>query len=161
MLLESEEECKKAEDLIASFPPDNVELIASHKFCNILLNRMVHDIEHLTAESLLSETEAEEMLDHIQQQLFALNGCEAHEHPGELPIEEKPNVDDAAFSTVFEGSEVLDESSALNLETGRAKPRSRASDRSNFFSAAELELTEQAMLMESGANGRKSRSDEL
>lgn len=85
VLGESDEECRLATELLESFPKESLQLIISHKFNSILLNRSVTYIEALTESHVIKDTEAETFLEDIQEELFANESCSAAEHPGELP----------------------------------------------------------------------------
>ena len=61
-----------------------VEVAVSHKFCMILLNQSVQDVEGLVKIGLLKESEAEHMVEHIEHDLEGVLSCDMKDHPGEL-----------------------------------------------------------------------------
>ena len=88
VLNESEDESRKATEHLDSHPADDVEVVVSHKFCDILLNKMVQSVEHLSNSRLMKETEAHAFLEAIQDEMFENDACAESEHPGELPEED-------------------------------------------------------------------------
>lgn len=86
VLTESKLQCKQATALIQSYPQDQVEKIVSHKFCTILLTGAAQRVEDFTNAGMLKNTEAEEFLVEIQDQLFHIDTCKAYDHPGERPL---------------------------------------------------------------------------
>jgi len=75
VMKESEDECRSAELLLSSLPEEKVKVYVSHIFSNILLNKVVKHIEFLAEASFLKESEAEEFLEHIQEELFEVEHC--------------------------------------------------------------------------------------
>jgi NhaP-type Na+/H+ or K+/H+ antiporter len=83
---ESNSERRQAEALLDTYPAKEVEKVVSHKFCNILLNKGARYIENLNRTGLLKDTEAEEVLEEIQEALQHVNSCTAEDHPGEISM---------------------------------------------------------------------------
>jgi len=75
VMQESEDECHSAEFFLTSLPEDKVRVYVSHIFSIILLNKLVKYIEALAHASFLKETEAEEFLHDIQEELSEANHC--------------------------------------------------------------------------------------
>jgi hypothetical protein len=86
VIKESMAECREAEALLATYPAKDVELVVSHKFCNILLNKGARYIEHLNKTGLLKDPETEEIMEEIQEALADLVSCDMTHHPGEISM---------------------------------------------------------------------------
>lgn len=70
VLGESEDECKVAQLFLSSLPEEKVKIYVSHILSIVVLNRLVKDVENLASQSFLKETEADEFLENIQNELF-------------------------------------------------------------------------------------------
>lgn len=146
VLTESKSECEKAVALVDSFNEADVELVLSHKFCNILLNSAVKRVEHLTEAMLLKETEAEEFLEEVQHQLDSVDKCRdkhgiVKKDAGDDSIDEeagkdKNDDDDEEDDEEDEGEQELPE----GMEAGgeRAKGRSVSARYSKRMSIADM-----------------------
>ena len=66
----------------------DVDITKSHLFCKIMLSHAVHDITKVRDVGLVSNIEADEVLEEIGTAFYLLSGNK-HEHPGELSKEEK------------------------------------------------------------------------
>jgi len=91
ILKESRAESEKAALLLDSMPRSFVERVVSHRFCVIILNNAGTRLEEWVETGLIKETEAEELLEELQEQLTEAGKCPLGQHPGQLPI-----VDDDA-----------------------------------------------------------------
>ena len=78
VLRESKEECDAAELFLSSLPKEKVRVYVSHIFATILINKIVKHIEWLGESSFLKESEAEDFLEHLQEELFHVDHCGGH-----------------------------------------------------------------------------------
>ncbi len=103
------EESKKQYDLadaaIKVYDEKTRELAISHKFCKILLTMSIHYVDKLVKVGLLKETEAEPLVEEIEEHLDHLISCELTRHPGE---NEK--------SSVYESDMILEEDGGDQME---------------------------------------------
>lgn len=115
---ESMSERRLAEACLEKYPAKDVEMVVSHKFCNILLNKGARYIENLNRTGLLKDREAEEVLEKIQHALHQLTSCALEDHPGEIPM-----TDDNDTSRSDDPLEGIDEEevyeSKLNGNVGK------------------------------------------
>jgi NhaP-type Na+/H+ or K+/H+ antiporter len=109
---ESNSQCRQAEALLETYPAKEVVKVVSHKFCNILLNKGARYIENLNRTGLLKDTEAEEVLEEIQEALQHVTSCAAEVHPGEIPT----NTDDESFHNMEGSLYGIDEENEENEE---------------------------------------------
>lgn len=91
VISESLEQQEKAEEVLNNCDRKDVEEVASHLFCAILLNSGVHYIGKLVRSGLLKEEEAEHLVEAIEVNLDKVKSCDLHDHPGEIEIEEDQN----------------------------------------------------------------------
>jgi NhaP-type Na+/H+ or K+/H+ antiporter len=66
---ESMSERREAQACLDKYEAKDVEMVVSHKCCNILLNKGARNIVHLNKTGLLKDREAEEVMDRIQRAL--------------------------------------------------------------------------------------------
>jgi NhaP-type Na+/H+ or K+/H+ antiporter len=83
---ESMSERRLAQECLDKYPAKDVEIVVSHKFCSILLNKGARYIENLNRTGLLKNREAEEVLEKIQNALQHVTSCSLEDHPGEIPM---------------------------------------------------------------------------
>mmetsp|Transcript_8052 Transcript_8052/g.20186 ORF Transcript_8052/g.20186 Transcript_8052/m.20186 type:complete len:1010 (-) Transcript_8052:591-3620(-) len=87
VLAESQKEIEKAtNDLDNKLDRTVVHLAASHKFCKILLNRGIAYVDKLAGFGLLKESEAEEMVEELEELLDHVISCDLENHEGEMDI---------------------------------------------------------------------------
>jgi hypothetical protein len=85
---ESLDESQKALDCFNKYPREAQELIASHKLCSILVNNSARHVTKLSERGLLKETEAQGILENLDEALHHIAVCEKYEHKGEIRQEE-------------------------------------------------------------------------
>jgi hypothetical protein len=105
---ESMSERRLAQACLDKYPAKDGEMVVSHKFCNILLNKGARYIEHINRTGLLKDREAEEVLDQIQNALEHVTSCALEDHPGEIPMTDdddsyKDDDDSCKFDHPLEG----------------------------------------------------------
>lgn len=83
---ESEAQWQLAEAVLHSYKRSDVENVASHKFCTILLNSGQHYISKLVKAGLLKDDEAEHWVEGIEHHLEHVYACNEEDHPGELKV---------------------------------------------------------------------------
>ena len=87
VLAESQKEIERAtNDLDKTLDRKVVHLAASHKFCKILLNRGVAYVDKLAGFGLLKESEAEEMVEELEELLDHVISCDLEHHKGEMDV---------------------------------------------------------------------------
>ena len=87
VLAESQKEIERAtNDLDKTLDRKVVHLAASHKFCKILLNRGVAYVDKLAGFGLLKESEAEEIVEELEELLDHVISCDLEHHEGEMDI---------------------------------------------------------------------------
>lgn len=100
---ESKEQYKLAEAALHSYDAHTTELAISHKFCKILLTMGIHWIEKLVKTGLLKESEAEPLIEEIEEHLDHVVSCDMDHHPGEtkeLLAPEKPKENSSETDSV-------------------------------------------------------------
>lgn len=99
VMAESQKEIERAtNDLDTKLDRKVVQLAASHKFCKILLNRGVKYVEKLASYGLLKESEAEELVEEIEEMLDNVISCDLEHHEGEIEF-----LDDKTTDVLHEG----------------------------------------------------------
>jgi len=89
VMKESEAEVKIALDELREYDQEDVRIIVSHYFCRILLNKNARTIEKFKHSGLLSELEASEYINQVENSLVLLLECPMRVHPGEKTFESK------------------------------------------------------------------------
>lgn len=79
--------CVEAVKLLKSYHMRDVEMIVSHNLCTVLLYNSSRCVEKLHRKGLLKGTEAETILEKIQESLQRVYACRERDHPGELPVD--------------------------------------------------------------------------
>ena len=87
VIRESNRQIEQAEAVLLKKNHDNVDTLVSHIFCSILLNNAADEIISLGKVGLLKATEAEEMLEEIEEELGHVHHCPLYLHPGEIKRE--------------------------------------------------------------------------
>ena len=96
VLAESQDQVAQALAILQNkMDAKTVRLIASHRFCRILLKKASNYVEDLNRNDLLKNAEAQELLDEIQDLAFGVAYCTAKKHDGEIKFEE--DVDEEQF----------------------------------------------------------------
>ena len=83
VLDESMQEVDKAEKLLLQHRKEDLETVISHKFCGILLLTAAKKVEKAVESGVLKSTEAEKVLEELQERLRQVNSCEIQHHEGE------------------------------------------------------------------------------
>jgi hypothetical protein len=87
VLQESNKQIELAQsDLNEKVDVEVVKKVVSHKFCKILLTRGVHYIEKLTTHGLLKDSEAEEIVEELDEHLEHVLTCDKLHHEGEISL---------------------------------------------------------------------------
>mmetsp|Transcript_11770 Transcript_11770/g.28173 ORF Transcript_11770/g.28173 Transcript_11770/m.28173 type:complete len:519 (-) Transcript_11770:112-1668(-) len=90
---ESRKQVELAKDALNSkLDPSTVRLASSHKFCKIIIKRMIQAIDELNSNGLLKTSEASEMLEDAQNLMFGVVQCHLETHEGEIKFEEDPTL---------------------------------------------------------------------
>jgi hypothetical protein len=87
VIAESRRQCVEAVKLLKSYHMRDVEMIVSHNLCTVLLYNSSRCVEKLHRKGLLKGTEAETILEKIQESLQRVYACRERDHPGELPVD--------------------------------------------------------------------------
>lgn len=110
---ESNKQYILAEQELKNFDLHTTELAISHKFCKILLTSGIHYIDKLVTIGLLKESEAEEFVEGIEENLHHVVTCDMKHHPGEI-MDESEGSDD---EVIYEGVETVSSSRDAILNT--------------------------------------------
>jgi hypothetical protein len=87
VLQESNKQIELAQkDLNEKIDVEVVKKAVSHKFCKILLTRGVHYIDKLTTHGLLKDSEAEEIVEELDEHLEHVLTCNELHHEGEIRL---------------------------------------------------------------------------
>ena len=87
VLQESRLQYMKAEKVLDETPEKELQIAVSHKFCTILLSGGIFYVDHLVEIGLLKESEAEHLVEEIEEHLDLVMSCEESQHPGEMDLE--------------------------------------------------------------------------
>ena len=89
VITESRKQVDLAKDALNSkLDPSTVRLASSHKFCKIIIRRMINAIDELNSNGLVKTSEASQMLDDAQNLMFGVVQCHLDSHEGEIKFEE-------------------------------------------------------------------------
>lgn len=91
VVAEVKAQMKLARKVVESADESDVEIIESHSFCAILLNRTALYVEALLSSGVLSEREANVFLEDIERAIDSTHHCATQIHPGHLSKDEKSN----------------------------------------------------------------------
>jgi len=99
---ESEIQYNLAQNSLKAFDKQVLEGAISNKFCRILLNLGIGHIEEMVALGMMKETEAEPLIEEIEEHLYEIN----------------ENNDHASFREESGGSDVIEEGTSDVIEEG-------------------------------------------
>jgi hypothetical protein len=90
---ESRTQYDLAKAILNEYDPKVVEVAISHKFCRILLTAGIFYLEKLAKTGLLKESEAESLVEKIEEHLDLVLTCERADHPGEIDMDGATEMD--------------------------------------------------------------------
>jgi len=106
---ESNTQFKLAQAVLDTCEAHEVEIVASHKFCMILLNAGIFYVGKLVGIGMLKDSEAEHWVEHLEKDLGHVLSCDALHHPGEIDIDEEEDENDMELRDVVENGASDDE----------------------------------------------------
>jgi len=89
VILESDSEISQAMKELQAFDADIVQVTVSHFFCISLLNKRARIVESYKSRGLMTEREANEIVEEIEHQITHILHCQRKLHPGEMTREAK------------------------------------------------------------------------
>lgn len=109
VLKECDVQIKLAEGSLRDIDKEQVKQIKSHYACQILLNKAAHFLQTLTAQGLMTQGEAGEILEEVEDNVQSVFECQKDRHNGEKTEIQKLAWKKFKFSTLV-AEEVEDES---------------------------------------------------
>lgn len=89
VLQECDGQIQLAEDALNEIDKEQVQQVKSHYACQILLNKAAHFLQTLTAQGLMTQGEAGEILEEIEDHVQVVAECQKEVHEGEYTSSEK------------------------------------------------------------------------
>lgn len=81
---EVDAQIKLADDALKELDQDDVTQITSHYACQVLLNKSAFFFQTLAKQGLMTEKEASEFMDEIEDDVIDTSECQKAKHDGEL-----------------------------------------------------------------------------
>ena len=89
VLDESAAQVRLADKALLALDREDVKMIKSHYACHILLNRGAHYFSKLAEHGLMTEREAGEFIEEIEEEIHSLVACKEFAHEDEITNESK------------------------------------------------------------------------
>ena len=89
VLRECDIQIQLAEDALNEIDKEQVQQVKSHYACQILLNKAAHFLQTLTAQGLMTQGEAGQILEEIEDHVQGVVECQKEVHEGEYTPSEK------------------------------------------------------------------------
>lgn len=91
VLDESAAQVRLADKALLALDKEDVKMIKSHYACHILLNRSAHYFSKLSKYGLMSDREAGEFIEEIEEEIHSLAACREFAHQDEMTDGSKMN----------------------------------------------------------------------